>query len=741
MRISLRRFAPLLLAPIVATCSETTTAPRAGSGRATLSIVPVFSERATHAKAMYDLAGLEINLVRLVIVRPPSETVKDTTVSYTVGQGNLTLDLNILATVGEPLTARIEYLAGQVVLYAGVAPVTAVSLLVPSSSIVPTQIVIEAVGPGSTAATVVVSPTSGVFPTTAPLVFTARAFTTTGTEIIGALFAWSVDDLTVASIDGTGTLQPTAKGGPLKVRATTLNQVFGEATVAMRGPAASLSLVSGGGQSAVAGSALAPIVVKVADANGRGVPNELVTFALATGGGSIVVNNGTTDASGLARATWTLGGTAGSQSITATRAGLTGSPLTVSATATVGAAAKLAFVTQPTNAVAGSVIAPAVQVTALDANDNVVTSFTGSITVSLFSSSSSAALGGTQTAAATAGVATFSNLAVGAAGTAFALNATSTGLTGATSSAFNVTPAPATSLQFKVQPSNAVEVSAISPSVEVKIVDALGGTVTTATNVVTLAIGTNPSSGSLSGTLSVAAVNGVAIFSGISINNVGNGYTLTAASTGLTGATSSAFNITAAPPTALQFKVQPLNAVESAAISPAIEVKIVNALGATVTTATSVVTLAIGTNPSSGSLSGTLSVAAVNGIATFSGVSINSVGNGYTLTAASTGLSGATSSAFNITAAPTTALQFKVQPANAVEAAAISPDIEVRIVNALGATVTTATNVVTLAIGTNPSSGLLSGTVSVAAVNGVATFSGVSINSVGNGYTLTAAST
>jgi hypothetical protein len=64
---------------------------------------------------------------------------------------------------------------------------------------------------------------------------------------------------------------------------------------------------------------------------------------------------------------------------------------------------------------------------------------------------------------------------------------------------------------------------------------------------VSLAIGTNPSTGTLSGTTPVAAVNGLATFSNLSIDNAGTGYTLTASSSGLTGATSSTFNITAAP--------------------------------------------------------------------------------------------------------------------------------------------------------------------------------------------------
>jgi hypothetical protein len=49
---------------------------------------------------------------------------------------------------------------------------------------------------------------------------------------------------------------------------------------------------------------------------------------------------------------------------------------------------------------------------------------------------------------------------------------------------------------------------------------------------------------------------------------------------------------------------------------------------------------------------------------------------------------------------------------------------------------TSATNAVTLAIGANPSNGTLSGTTTVNAVNGVATFSGLNISKTGTGYLL-----
>jgi hypothetical protein len=102
---------------------------------------------------------------------------------------------------------------------------------------------------------------------------------------------------------------------------------------------------------------------------------------------------------------------------------------------------------------------------------------------------------------------------------------------------------PASKLVFTVQPGNATAGAAITPAVQVAVEDAQGNVVTTATTSITLAIGNNPGSGTLSGTTTVAAVNGLATFSGLSLNTSGAGYTLTASATGLTGAASSAFSI------------------------------------------------------------------------------------------------------------------------------------------------------------------------------------------------------
>src|SRR3989475_7311454 len=100
---------------------------------------------------------------------------------------------------------------------------------------------------------------------------------------------------------------------------------------------------------------------------------------------------------------------------------------------------------------------------------------------------------------------------------------------------------------FSVQPSTATAGAAITPAVEVTAQDGNGNTATGFTGNITLAIGTNPSTGTLSGTKTVAAVAGVASFSGLSIDKAGTGYTLTATGAGST--TSAAFNITPAAAT------------------------------------------------------------------------------------------------------------------------------------------------------------------------------------------------
>jgi DNA-binding beta-propeller fold protein YncE len=66
------------------------------------------------------------------------------------------------------------------------------------------------------------------------------------------------------------------------------------------------------------------------------------------------------------------------------------------------------------------------------------------------------------------------------------------------------------------------------------------------------------------------------------------------------------------------------------------------------------VTIAIGTNPAGGTLGGTLTVPVVNGVATFSNLTLDLAGSGYTLQLSATGLSSVTTSAIGVTPGPAT---------------------------------------------------------------------------------------
>jgi hypothetical protein len=105
---------------------------------------------------------------------------------------------------------------------------------------------------------------------------------------------------------------------------------------------------------------------------------------------------------------------------------------------------------------------------------------------------------------------------------------------------------PPPHLSFAVQPSTTLPLMTIQPSVQVAILDALGNRVTGFNGAVTIAIGHNGGTvlpGTLSGTKTVNAVNGVATFADLSIDQPGNGYTLVATVPNVFTAESAPFNI------------------------------------------------------------------------------------------------------------------------------------------------------------------------------------------------------
>ena len=244
-------------------------------------------------------------------------------------------------------------------------------------------------------------------------------------------------------------------------------------------------------------------------------------------------------------------------------------------------------------------------------------------------------------------------LATGVAGAGGSVTITAVGKGQPGSAALSVGAQTATKLAFSVQPGNTVAGKSISPAVQVEVRDANGNLVTTARDAVTIAFANNAGSGTLSGTQQVNAINGIASFSGLWIDKAAAGYTLSASSGSLTSATSTAFAVSPGAPAELGFAVQPSNALGNATITPAVQVTI-NDLYNNPTTATSQVTISLGANPwatafsPGGKLSGTLTVAATSGVASFSTLTVDKPGPGYKLLASSGALTSALSDTFRV---------------------------------------------------------------------------------------------
>jgi hypothetical protein len=304
---------------------------------------------------------------------------------------------------------------------------------------------------------------------------------------------------------------------------------------------------------------------------------------------------------------------------------------------------------------------------AIKTGNNIVTSATGTVTLTITSGSgaSGAALScGANTVSLSSGIASFSGCSIDKAGTGYRLTATWNQGGAVDSSSFDIS-APsgtATKLGFTSQSARGTPGGAFAVQPTVAIQDAAGATVSSAPATgITLTIGANPGGGTLSctGGQSKTTVNGVATFSGCKIDNVGVGYTLVATASPLTSATSSPFDVA----DRLVFTSQPGGASSGAAFTtqPVVAVRAGPTVTATHDAATSV-TLSIksgtGANGAVLTCTGGLSRTVVAGVATFAGCAIDKASptspvNPYVLVATAAGLTSASSASLTVTAGPT----------------------------------------------------------------------------------------
>jgi hypothetical protein len=368
-----------------------------------------------------------------------------------------------------------------------------------------------------------------------------------------------------------------------------------------------------------------------------------MTLAINTGPGAIIAGATAVITNGVASFSNVQINLVGVYTLNATSGALS-SPVASNPFAITAAAANhLEFTQQPSNAVAGVAISPAIVVTAKDQFGNTDPTFTGganNVTLSV----NTGVLGVLVNTIATpaAGVATFATFNIETAANFYSLKAAGGSIVSSPlgSNAFNITPAAPDHFTFVDPISDAVAGTAISPAIVVDARDAFDNIATSfGSHSVTLSISSGP--GVILSGATVAASGGTAVFSGVSIDLAG-AHTLDAINTvpgdcpACTPGTSSTFNITHAAATKLGFTQEPGTTAAGATISPSVLVAAQDPFGNTDLSVNSgTVTLSISVNPGGGVLSGTLSRTFSGGVATFDDLSINNIGTGYRLLAVS----------------------------------------------------------------------------------------------------------
>ena len=327
-------------------------------------------------------------------------------------------------------------------------------------------------------------------------------------------------DISISGAVGTRTLVFSAAG--LK---------DGTATVTLlAGPVAALVVNVGNNQSSAPGTAvsIAPAVEAV-DAQRNAVSGVLVAFAVSSGGGSISVTSTSTGNDGIASAArWTLGPTAGPNTLVASSAGL--APVLFSATATP-VATKLAVTTAPsTSTPSRQLIATQPVIQLQDAGGNAVPLSGKLITVAI--TSGGGILSGATSATTTgSGAASFSNLSIAGAAGARTLTFSSPGYT-STAASVTVLAGPPSTLVMNGgngQSAAAGTAVAVAPSVKVTDVDgnAIGG--------VAITFAVTSGAGSIVAASQTTNVSGIAAVGNWTLGTVPGTNSIIASAAGLAG--------------------------------------------------------------------------------------------------------------------------------------------------------------------------------------------------------------
>jgi hypothetical protein len=308
------------------------------------------------------------------------------------------------------------------------------------------------------------------------------------------------------------------------------------------GPATQLILQTAAVGAVVASAFTTQPVIRIADALGNTVTSAASISISVSGGGATVIGQAAVNATG-GIATFTdagLNGQIGTYSLvySATLEG-TARTTTQSINLVPGPAAKYVVTSSSSAPTVGTSVTITAQLT--DANDAPVSDAGRVVTWSRAGANGSFANPTSATNASGIATITFTGDVVPGGVTITARD--NAGLTGSIDITFM--PGQPTQLVLITQPSNTGARATMRPTVRVAIHDQYSNVVTSSTSAVSLSLGANPGGAALSGGEAAAAVNGIATFANLLLDQPGTGYTLVAMSSGLPAATSSTFDVSA----------------------------------------------------------------------------------------------------------------------------------------------------------------------------------------------------
>ena len=150
-----------------------------------------------------------------------------------------------------------------------------------------------------------------------------------GVEVVWSASAGDISPATVLSgADGRAAARRILGGSAGEQTATAAATGLAGSPVtfthtAIPGSASSLVLISGSDQTGPPGEQLPqPLVVRVVDGAGNGIPSQPVTWIVTSGGGSVTPGTSVTDGDGLTSTAWTLGPSPGANTVNAVASGV-----------------------------------------------------------------------------------------------------------------------------------------------------------------------------------------------------------------------------------------------------------------------------------------------------------------------------------------------------------------------------------------------------------------------------------